>query len=160
MIAYLMKAQYITVLISSYNLTTLHFEVPVNCTFSRGVDSSGRKVLDVVYERAGRSVSLIPKAKFNTSFNCYTSDDKVYFFNAVFSKDKWHKNIIVKDAKPVSGGKLVYKKNDIEVYENSKSYYVKNSSKRPVNVNDLPVNKSKVVSKWLPLDLNGRLVWF
>jgi hypothetical protein len=160
MMAYMVAGQYITILWSALSLTTIHFNTKVNCVFAHGMDSKGNKVISINKVRGGKSISISPTMKFSTNFNCYGEDESVYFFNVKYSDKKFNKNIIVRHAGHVSGGSIVFETGDYAFYESKENYFVVNRSKKKLNVNEKSVPNSSVLSKWQPVNINGRLTWF
>lgn len=160
MIAYMLNAQYITILWSVIGLTSIHFDEKIKCSFAHGLDSHGNKLIQVKYERGGKTISLNPLVAFDTNFNCYGESEKMYFFNLKHEKNLYSKNIRIKTATEFRGGKKVYSKDGIVVFDSGNNYFVKNETGKILEVNDVPIEREGIVSKWQPIDINGKLIRF
>jgi hypothetical protein len=162
MIAYVLSAKYITVLWSMTTLTSIHFEERVKCTIAHGQEASGNKIVAIKYERGEKTVSIFPLVEgLNTNFNCYgLNSEKMYFFNVRYSKSHAQKNIKIKNGNFLRGGKKVWSKGGISIFDTGKNYWIKNKTGESINVNDERIKSEGVVSRWLPLEIDGDLIFF
>jgi hypothetical protein len=160
MIAYMLPAQYITIFWSMFGLTSIHFNEKVQCTFAHGINSNGGKAIQVKYEREGKTLSIAPKLKFDTNFNCYTESDRMYFFNIVYNEKKVTKNVPIFEASMFRGGKLVFSNKEVEIFDAGNNFFIKNLTSSKLLINEVVIEKEGITSKWIPIDINGKLVSF
>jgi len=153
---YILANQIVTVLLSSNTVTTLTFNNEiVNCDY--GVSKS---TLDFKYRRKRTSISLIPKSDgFDTNATCFMKDGKIYLFNLKYSKERFHKHIAVFDAETSKGGAKIYEDSTIRVFDAGKNYFIENKTKTKIKVNESPIDKTGVSSKWNPININGKEVF-
>lgn len=161
MIAHILSSKYVTILWGMTTLTSIHFNERVRCTVAHG-QSNGKKIVAINYERGDKTVSIYPEIKgLNTNFNCYgLNTEKMYFFNLRYSESNAQKNIKIRDGNYLRGGKKVWSKNGISIFDSGKNYWVKNKSGKAIKVNDDRITKEGVVSRWQPLEIDGELIFF
>jgi hypothetical protein len=160
MIAYVLQAQYITIFWSMFGLTSIHFKEKVQCTFAHGKTTSGDKMIQIKYEREGKTVSIAPRQKFDTNFNCYSEDDRMYFFNVKYNESKFSKNVPIRLASQYRGGKLVYTSKKVKIFDAGNNYFIKNLTPKKISINEFVIDREGITSKWLPIDIDGKLVFF
>lgn len=149
---YVLANQLVTLLLSGNTLTTLHFNEEISYCDT----GAGKTSLLLKYRRQKTSVALAPFSKIDSNMSCFMKSGKIYVFNLKWSNDKFHKNIVVDDAVPLSGGKLILETLKFRLYESEKSYYIENKTKKKIHVNEYPVVTSAIISKWLPIVVDGK----
>lgn len=149
---YILANQFLTILLSANTLTTLHFNEKIKyCDVGVSKDS-----LAIKYRRSKTSVSLAPFTKIDSNMTCFMDSGKIYVFNLSWSKDRYHKNIVINDVVAKSGGgKLILENAKFKLFDNGRSYFIENKLKKAISVNELPVKNSAVISKWSPIVVNG-----
>ena len=166
MIVQIINASTLTLFWSVDYPTSLHFPFEVSCSFARGVDAKGNKVLFHQYDRGNRTFTIQPlREGFDSGFNCYGrnpgTEDYMFFFDLKYDSKKVTKNMIIQVVKdPQAGGSLVYKGKGIQIYDSGKNYWVKDLKNRSLLVNGVQGNSSVMASRYLPININGKLSSF
>lgn len=153
---YILGSNILSLMLSSNSLTNITFPSEiVACDY--GVSKS---VLDFRYRRKRTTIALIPKSDgIDTNATCYMKNGKIYLFNIKFSKKRFHKHIAVFDADQSKGGAKIFENSQIRVFDAGKNYYVENKTKNKILVNESPIEKAGVTSKWNPININGKEIF-
>jgi len=150
---YILANQFVTILLSANTVTSIHFNEAIqNCDYG-----ANEKALAHVYRRRRTSLSLIPKVEnINTNMTCYMESGKIRVFNIKWSQKNAHKNIAIFEAESKKGGVMVLETATFKLFDAGKNYYIESKKKGKINVNETVIEKAGVVSKWLPITVDGK----
>jgi hypothetical protein len=58
------------------------------------------------------------------------------------------------------GGKLVFSNKEVEIFDAGNNFFIKNLTSSKLLINEVVIEKEGITSKWIPIDINGKLVSF
>lgn len=115
-----------------------------------------KSVYEKSYSRDRRSVTfyLKERLKNKSTIVCFLEDGSFKHFDVREKNSDLHRSIFVKNAKNVEGGELIFSRNGISIYDAGENYFV--TTKESATVNGKRISERGIVSKWSPMDINGK----
>lgn len=153
---FVLISEILTLFVSDSNVTTVHFDERVmSCDVALN-----KSDYSLSTRRSNRSISLFLKKKLKkpTSMICYLEDGDIKQFRLTYRNNELHTSVRAGKAGNEIKGRSVYQSKGISVLEAQKNFIIK--SERRINVNGRDIKGETIISKWLPLRINGKEIMF
>jgi len=152
---YVFVTRVLSLYLSTREPTLINFSSRIeNCQSSMSKEQYSK-----YYSRNRMSVTFFLRDKINyqTSIICHLEDGSIKHFDIKYTGTTQHRSIYIDNGDSVKGSVLVYKEKGLRLYEGSKNYYVEVDAK--TKINGKAIDGAGFVSKWNPINVNGRIVW-
>lgn len=153
---FILANQYVTLNLGPHKVTTLHFKEKIH----RCIVGAPKEEVEYSIVAQRTAAVFIPKSKkIDSNITCFTDKRNIYTFNLKFNPTNYHKNITISKGGSSRNGDVFCDRKKYKILESSRNYYIINKSQKPLIVNEMEVKKNAIISKWLPITIDGEEVY-
>ena len=153
--AYIIPKTLAYIFLSTGSPTTLHFDEPIEfMQAGKGSD------FDVTFSKDKKSIVMRPVGTFDDPKTMVIlAKDSNFHFKLINSESRQHDFVYIHRGRSNSIYTKKFEDEIVKVLEGETSAFVVNKCKSSIEVNGLIVEKSVVLSKGLPIFVNGKRVY-